>query len=208
MNKPSNALVVFLTRRGLREQKSCVFALDAQPTNIVERWNDMTAVKRSLLICITALPFLVAQSLYAKDAKPASDKELNIQAYEKLLRADVDAKRDTLVKAIMKLNDSDSQTFWPIYKEYEAERAKLDEAEAQITAEYAKEYQDISDDQADQVMSKSLELEAQRAELKKKYYDTMKKALSPTIATKFFEVDGQMQNIHDLQVSSNLPANQ
>jgi hypothetical protein len=168
----------------------------------------MTAVKRSLLICITALPFLVAQSLYAKDAKPASDKELNIQAYEKLLRADVDAKRDTLVKAIMKLNDSDSQTFWPIYKEYEAERAKLDEAEAQITAEYAKEYQDISDDQADQVMSKSLELEAQRAELKKKYYDTMKKALSPTIATKFFEVDGQMQNIHDLQVSSNLPANQ
>jgi|ERR1700722_7303292 len=208
MNKLSNALVVFLHAEGLREQKSCVFALDAQPTNIVERWNDMTAVKRSLLICITALPFLVAQSLYAKDAKPASDKELNIQAYEKLLRADVDAKRDTLVKAIMKLNDSDSQTFWPIYKEYEAERAKLDEAEAQITAEYAKEYQDISDDQADQVMSKSLELEAQRAELKKKYYDTMKKALSPTIATKFFEVDGQMQNIHDLQVSSNLPANQ
>ena len=168
----------------------------------------MKLIRGTLLTCIVALPFLATHSAFAKDPKPANDKELNIQAYEKLLRTDVDAKRDTLVKAIMRLNDSDSQTFWPIYKEYEAERAKLDEAEAQLTAEYAKEYQDISDDQADQVMGKSLELEAQRAELKKKYYETMKKALSPTIATKFFEVDSQMQHIHDLQVSSNLPANQ
>jgi len=61
----------------------------------------------------------------------------------------------------MRLDDADSQIFWPIYKEYEAERTKLNDAEAQVTAEYAKEYQDISDDQADQVMSKSLELEAQ-----------------------------------------------
>jgi len=168
----------------------------------------MKAIRGILLACIVALPSLSAHSMFAKDPKPTNDKELNMQAYEKLLRADVDAKRDTLVKAIMRLDDSDSQTFWPIYKEYEAERAKLDDAEAQLTTEYAKEYQEISDDQADQVMSKSLDLETQRAELKKKYYDTMKKALSPTIATKFFAVDSQMQHIHDLQVSSNLPANQ
>ena len=168
----------------------------------------MKAIKGALLVCVIALPFLAAQSTFAKDPKPTSDKELNLQAYEKLLRMDVNAKKETLVKEIMHLNDSDSQTFWPIYKEYEAERAKLDDAEAQLTSNYASEYQNISDDQADQVMSKSLELEAQRAELRKKYYDTMKTALSATVATKFFEVDSQMQHIHDLQVSSNLPANQ
>jgi hypothetical protein len=167
----------------------------------------MKGIKGTLLACV-ALTSLATAPAFAKDSKTTNDKDLNMQAYEKLLKADVNAKRETIVKAIMKLNDSDSQTFWPIYKEYEAERAKLDEAEAQVTSEYVKEYQDISDDQADQVMSKSLELEAQRAELKKKYYDTMKKALSPTIATKFFEVDSQMQHIHDLQVSSTLPANQ
>ncbi len=167
----------------------------------------MKGIKGTLLACV-ALTSLAAAPALAKDSKTANDKDLNMQAYEKLLKADVNAKRETIVKAIMRLNDSDSQIFWPIYKDYEAERAKLDEAEAQVTSEYVKEYQDISDDQADQVMSKSLDLEAQRAELKKKYYDTMKKALSPTIATKFFEVDSQMQHIHDLQVSSTLPANQ
>ena len=168
----------------------------------------MKAIKGTLLVCIIALPFLAAQSTFAKDPKPASDKELNLQAYEKLLRMDVNAKRETLVKEIMHLNDADSQTFWPIYKDYEAERAKLDDAEAQLTSDYAKDYQNISDDAADQVMSKSLELETQRAELRKKYYDTMKKALSAEIATKFFEVDSQLQHIYDLQVASKLPANQ
>ena len=168
----------------------------------------MKSIKGTLLACIVALPFLAVQSSFAKDPKPTSDKELNLQAYEKLLRMDVNAKRETLVKEIMHLNDADSQTFWPIYKDYEAERAKLDDAEAQLTSDYAKDYQNISDDAADQVMSKSLELETQRAELRKKYYDTMKKALSAEIATKFFEVDSQLQHIYDLQVASKLPANQ
>lgn len=168
----------------------------------------MKSIKGTLLACIVALPFLAVQSSFAKDPKPASDKELNLQAYEKLLRMDVNAKREMLVKEIMHLNDADSQTFWPIYKDYEAKRAKLDDAEAQLTSDYAKNYQSISDNAADQVMSKSLELETQRAELRKKYYDTMKKALSAEIATKFFEVDSQLQHIYDLQVASKLPANQ
>ncbi|HEY6376127.1 MAG TPA: hypothetical protein VIX90_11455 [Edaphobacter sp.] len=167
----------------------------------------MKAIKGILIACIIALPFLAAQSASAKDPKP-SDKELNLQAYEKLLRSDVTAKRDVVVKAIMQLSDSESQAFWPIYKEYETERAKLDAAEAQLTSDYSRQYQGITDNQADQVMSKSLELEAQRAELRKQYYGKMKKAVSATIATKFFEVDSQMQHIYDLQVSSKLPANQ
>ena len=168
----------------------------------------MKAIKGTLLACVVALPFLAAQSSFAKDPKATSDKELNLQAYEKLLRMDVNAKREMLVKEIMHLSDSDSQTFWPIYKQYEAERSKLDDAEAQITSDYAKNYQSISDDAADQVMNKLLALETQRAELRKKYYGTMKKALSAEIATKFFEVDSQLQYIYDLQVASKLPANQ
>jgi hypothetical protein len=165
---------------------------------------DMKALKGTLLTCIIALPLLNAQST----PKPTSDKELNLQAYEQLLRSDLNAKRDVVFKAIMQLSDSQAQAFWPIVKEYEAERAKLDAIESQITADYAKEYQGISDNQADQVMSKAIDLEAQRADLRKRYYARMKKAVSPVIATKFFAVDSQMQHIYDLQVSSKLPANQ
>ncbi|HMH14957.1 MAG TPA: hypothetical protein VK578_17795 [Edaphobacter sp.] len=168
----------------------------------------MKAIKGMLLACIIALPFLTTQSAFAKDAKPTNDKELNIQAYEKLLRVDVSSKREAIVKEIMQLSDSDAQKFWPIYRDYVKEQAKLDATEAQLTNEYVSAYQNISDSKADELLSKSFELEEQRAELKKKYFGTMKKALSASTAAKFFEVDSQMQHIHDLQISSQLPANQ
>jgi hypothetical protein len=61
---------------------------------------------------------------------------------------------------------------------------------------------------ADELASAAFSLEAQRAELKKKYFNIMKKALSARTAARFFQVENQMQQIVDLQISSNLPARQ
>ncbi|HSY73336.1 MAG TPA: hypothetical protein VK798_13870 [Alloacidobacterium sp.] len=169
----------------------------------------MKAMKRNLIGCIViALPLLVGQSLSAQEEQQASDQELNMQAYELLLRGDVSAKREAIVTQIMALSDSDAKVFWPIYREYEAERAKLDDAEAQVTNDYVKDYQTLSEDEADQLQNKTFDLEAKRAELRKKYFGIMKKALSAPTAARFFEADSQMQNIVDLQMSAKLPANQ
>ena len=170
----------------------------------------MKQTNRTLLACIIGVPLLAALSLSAKQtAAPATtDEESNLRAYETLLRSDVNAKREPVVKEIMNLSDSDGAKFWPIYREYEGERAKLDEAEAQLISNYAKDYQRISDKEADQLMSKEFDLEAQRTRLRMKYFDTMKKELSASTAARFFEVDSQLQHISDLQTASKLPANQ
>jgi len=168
----------------------------------------MKPTKRTLLVCIVGLPLLAVLSLSAKQAPATSDEETNLRAYETLLRSDVSAKREPVVKEIMNLSDSDGAKFWPIYREYEGERAKLDEAGAQVINSYVKDYQNMSDDEADQLMSKSFDLEAQRTRLRKKYYETMKKDLSASTAARFVEVDSQLQHISDLQTSSKLPANQ
>ena len=170
----------------------------------------MKATKGTLLVCVIGMPFLVALSLSAKQAanSATNDQELNLRAYETLLRSDVSTKREAVVKEVMGLSDSDGEKFWPVYREYESERAKLDDAQAQLMNNYVRDYQTMSDDEADQLMSKTLDLEKQRAELRKKNYDAMKKAVSPATAARFVEVDGQLQHISDLQTASKLPANQ
>jgi hypothetical protein len=170
----------------------------------------MKATKGILLVCVIGMPFLVALSLSAKQAADSatSDQELNLKAYETLLRSDVKGKREAIVKEILQLSESDGEKFWPVYREYESERAKLDVAEAQLMNQYVKDYQTMSDAEADQLMSKSFDLEAQRAELKKKYFETMKKDVSASTAARFFEVDSQLQHISDLQTAAKLPANQ
>jgi len=170
----------------------------------------MKATKGTLLVCVIGIPFLVALSLSAKQAASpaANDQELNLRAYETLLRSEVNTKREAIVKEIMQLSDSDGEKFWPVYRQYESERAKLDDAEAQLMNEYVKDYQTMTDAEADQLMSKSFDLEAQRAGLRKKYFETMEKDLSASTAARFFEVDSQLQHISDLQTASKLPANQ
>jgi hypothetical protein len=206
MNETNDAFAVFSYAEDYKSRK-CL-CIGTHKPNVVKGGTNMRVVKITLLACIIALPSLATQSVFAKDAKPVTDQELNIQAYEKLLRADINSKRDAIVKQVLQLSDSDAQTFWPIYQDYEKEREKLDDTEAQLTNEYVAAYQNISEDKADELLSKSFELEAQRAELKKKYFDTMKKALSASTAARFFEVDGQIQHVHDLQLSAKLPANQ
>lgn len=169
----------------------------------------MKPAKRTLLVCIIGLPLVIALSLSAKQTDaPASDEETNLKAYEILLRSDVNAKREPVVKEIMNLSESDDAKFEPIYREYEGERAKLDEADAQFISDYTKDYQTMSDDEADKLMKKAFEVDEQRTHLRKKYYDRIKKDLSATTAAKFVEVDSQLQNISDLQATSKLPTNQ
>ena len=74
-----------------------------------------------------------------------------------------------------------------------------------ILVDYARKYENLTNEQADALMNKAFELEAQRATLKKKYFDRMKTALSATQAAKFFLVENQLQHIVDLQISAGLP---
>ena len=150
------------------------------------------------------LPLVIAAPAFSQDA--SSNKDLNTQAYVELLKTDANAKREAVVTYIMQLSDSDAKVFGPIYREYNDELSKLNAAEAQEIEAYAKNYDKISDKEAEDVVNKSLHLEAERVELKKKYFEKMKSALSPSAAAKFYEIDSQFQDIIHLQTTSALPA--
>jgi len=164
-------------------------------------------VRTSLFAALLAAPLLLVSPAIAQDSASASDKEQNTKAYVLLLSSDVDSKREAIVKVILQLSDADSAKFWPIYKEYEAERAKLDGAEAGLIQEYAKDYQTITDAKADELLTKSFKIDAQRVELKKKYFSKVKSATSAATAAKFIEVENQLEDVAGLQAASVLPAN-
>jgi hypothetical protein len=167
--------------------------------------------KRLLLAGLLIVPMLVATAFTQntatnQDTSSTSDRELNLRAYTELLRADVKAKRVAIITEIMQFNEADAATFWPLFRDYDYELSKLGDAKLQLITDYIKNYDDITNEKADELASGALALEAQRAELKKKYFDIMKKALSARTAARFFQVENQIQQVVDLQISSNLPA--
>ena len=143
-------------------------------------------------------------------APPAKDSEeqikaLNLSAYAELLRSDVRAQKVAIITEVMGFTDKEDEAFWPIYREYDLEMAKLGDERVALIADYAKNYANVTNDVADRLASKALELESRRQELKGQVYQKVKKALSPLTAARFLQVEHQLLLLIDLQIASSLP---
>lgn len=157
-----------------------------------------------MVLTLLAVPTLAA-SVALTQEENFDAREQNFRAYVTLLRADVKAERKDIISAIMQFSETDAAKFWPIFQQYDAELTTIGDGRMQLIVDYARNYENLTNAQADALMSKAFELEAQRAVLKKKYFDKMKTALSATQAAKFFLVENQIQQIVDLQISARLP---
>ena len=156
-----------------------------------------------MVIAIVALA-AVAACIGRAQEESFDAREQNFRAYVTLLRTDIKAERKDIINAIMQFNDSDATKFWPIFQQYDAELTTIGDGRMKLIVDYARNYENLTNEQADALMSKAFELEAQRAILKK-YFDKMKAQLSATQAAKFFLVENQIQHIIDLQISASLP---
>ena len=105
----------------------------------------------------------------------------------------------------MLLSADDATKFWPIYSEYDAELSKLNDQRLENIKEYARAYDQMTDDKADELIQKSLAYQKQRAELLAKTYDRVKQALGAITAARFAQVEHQLLLLIDLRIASSLP---
>lgn len=147
-----------------------------------------------------------ARSQAAETAKPApTPQELNVQEYIKLLRENVRADKAKLMGAVMQLDADEAAKFWPIYKNYEAELSKVNDLRVSNILDYSKNYTQMTDQKADELIRNAMEFQRQRNELLGKYYGLMKESLGAVTAARFVQVEHQLLLIIDLQIASELP---
>ena len=137
-------------------------------------------------------------------ASLSSDPQ-NIQAYIDLLRADVRQQKAEMVGAVMQLSAADAAKFWPIYEQYDKELAKLNDQRVANIEEYARAYNQMTDEKADELIQKALSYRKQRSELLAKYYELVKGSLGGITAARFIQVEDQLLLVIDLQIDSSLP---
>jgi hypothetical protein len=142
----------------------------------------------------------------AANAPATSDaQQKNIQAYINLMRENVRQNKAEIMGAMMALSATDAAKFWPIYSEYDAQLTKLNDQRVENIKQYARDYEQMTDDEADQLVQKSIAYQKQRAELFAQTYETVKQALGAVTAARFAQVEHQLLLIIDLQIASSLP---
>ena len=74
-----------------------------------------------------------------------------------------------------------------------------------MVKDYAKNFDNLSDNVAESLGSKVLDLEAQRNDVKRKYFKRLEASLGAVTALRFLQVENQIERLIDLQIASELP---
>jgi len=176
----------------------------------------MRFLNRISLVIAFSLSMLLGSNCRAQIETPTTEKkasassdadaqEKNLQAYVDLLRTNVRQQKAEIMGAVMLLSTDDAAKFWPIYNEYDAELTKLNNQRVENIKEYARNYTQMTDDKANELIQRSLAFQKQRSELYAKTYDRVKQALGGIAAARFAQVENQLLLLIDLQITSSLP---
>jgi len=144
---------------------------------------------------IFGLIVLMSASLYAQTA----------DTYLELLKSDIKNKKKTVVAVAMNLNELQEEKFWPVYNEFEAEWDKLTNVRVGIIKEYAANIETLTDEVADDLVQKSYDLEEDKLDVEKKYYEKVKDQLGAKQAGKFIQVVSRLNMLINIQVAAELP---
>jgi hypothetical protein len=141
----------------------------------------------------------------APQATEKDTRTLNLSAYAELLRADVRLQKVAIITEVMGFTEAEDKAFWPIYREYDAEMAKLGDERVALIAEYANNYAALTDQVAEQLAAKAIDLSRRRDAALAKCYERVKAASSAKTALRFLQVENQLVLLIDLQIAAALP---
>lgn len=137
----------------------------------------------------------------------AAQVDDNIYNYLQLFRSDLNTAKVEVVNQVMKLSEAEARKFWPIYRQYENELGKLAINRAELVADFVQSHQagTFTDTKAEDVAQRWFQSQRARLNLLEKYHGKIKKALSPTRAGQFLQIENQVAIFIDLTIASEMP---
>ena len=122
-----------------------------------------------------------------------------------MMRTDVRANKADLIGRALALPDSQAKIFWPMYREYEADFAKLTDDRVALIKEYLAAYDTLSNAKAKDLMLRMYDLEARRVKLSRDTFNRFSKKLPAKTVAHFLQIDGFLNRVIDLQIAAALP---
>jgi hypothetical protein len=150
-----------------------------------------------------AFIFLLGTTVMAQNAQvkasPLTDNDI------KLVRQDVQAVKDDVIKDTMKFTPAESSAFWPLYHEYSKEQHAIADKRLNLITDYARKLDKMDDSNAANLTKRFFQIEGETQSLREMYYPKFEKALGAKRATKFYQVDNRLTMIVNFQLASEIP---
>jgi len=136
--------------------------------------------------------------VFASKAQSNKDEIALIQSVYGMEKKDLIAKH-------MKIEASQSATFWTMYDEYEVARKEIGMKRANNIIAYADKYDKLTNENANALIIVSFEVNGEFVKLWEKTYKKMAKATSPIVAAQFIQAEMFLENMVRQELSMDIP---
>lgn len=146
-------------------------------------------------VALTGL--LTTRPVQAQAGQPA-----NAQDQIELTRANIQERRQEIVQEIMELTPAQSDKFWPVYRDYRNEIARVSDQRMELIEKFAAQAATMSDEQSEKLLHQWFSLREQQISVQKKYAGKFRKVVPGAKVVRFY----QTENLLDTIVSANIQA--
>jgi Spy/CpxP family protein refolding chaperone len=158
-------------------------------------------VSAMLLATLSVSAQTSSQNVPGASAQPNAASDQDIQ----MLRENIQGQRKQIVAANLPLTPDEATKFWPLYDQYRQEASKNGDERWALIQEYAKNYQTMSDAQANDYIKREAGNEQKVIALRMKYVPMFEKVISPKKTALFCQIDHRVDLMIQLQLASQIP---
>ena len=129
--------------------------------------------------------FTILCSLLISFSAFAQNFENEVAVYQSIYGME----KSIIVEEIINLEETDSEVFWNLYNEYEGKRKELGQLRIELIANYAENYNDLTDEKMDELVNKTAKLNSELNKIILAYYQKIKKQNNTKVAAQFYQLE-------------------
>jgi hypothetical protein len=153
-------------------------------------------------VCLACLGYLV-QTVEPALARGAGEG-MSESDFE-LMRSDIRTKKASLIADRMKFTDREASAFWPVYRQYEADLAAINDKKVSIMKDYMSRHEALTEQQAKQLAEDVFDVDQKTLDLREKCFGALEKAIPAKTIVRWLQLERRLQLLVDAQLAKDLP---
>ncbi len=125
--------------------------------------------------------------------------------YMEVTRAALKTEKKALIAEVMNLTPEESEPFWTLYNEFQGKLYTTNTKYVKLVNEFAENYENMSGEMANDLMTRLFAYESEILKLKKTYHKKFQNILSPQKTLMYFQAENKIEIMIDYELANSIP---
>jgi hypothetical protein len=138
-------------------------------------------------------------------AGPAMAQQDALKGEIAMTRQQIQTGRQEIVRAALPMSDAEAERFWPLYRDYKEEQARVADRSWKALEEFAKGYDKMDEATAKSVTDNWLSSREDQAKLARKWRGKFSKVLGEQKTLRFYQIESKLDHLVQGEINQAIP---